>query len=501
MVPWCRILVLALVLLAATAIRFHGLADQGLFMFDETRYVLEARTLSAHLSWLRSPAPVPDAGPTEGMARPLHVMMIAVAGGAPAAAECMAFLGVASVLLVWLIVRTVEALASPGVASWAPEFAAFLLAFSPSQAFHSRTLLAEIDAIFFLLLAVYLHLDAESRTRLLASGLALGLALVTQSRMTMLIPGLLLWEIIDRRSVTRLANLVAGLLLPVLAVELFYRLLQFRFAAGGRHDYFMTYFQQFLHRAEIDRGFFGFNRPLFALRYMALVESLPVLVLFLGGILVAVRERRRPSLFLAAAALWAVAAASFWDQVHHHGFRWGRAVAPAVPFAAMLAGIALDRLARWRRTGLAAALLLGISITALRAETLLELTRMHSDQGEVLARATRLAPARHFFSEELLLIPYLLGPDSLPPSFIPRTDTLTVVLLDPPQARNFGFFYLLPDTPSFVIAERHHRPSRLHALEGVTRPWFTAVPPVVRPAQVFVLPPAETSAVKVRRIF
>ncbi len=498
------VLLLAALLVVAADLRMHGLHDQGFFMFDEARYLLEAGTLREQIREVstRASAATPTSpSVVEGMARPLHVLILAAASSVPMALWIMAGFGLASVILVHEIARRAAVFDEQGSAGRVGLIAAFLLAFSPSHIFHSRTLLAEVDAVFFLLLAVWIYLGDSARPRLFLCGLSFGLAIIAQSRMAMSVPFFLAWDAAKHRSIPRLAFLVAGLSLPIAGVETFYQVLRALLHIAGQGESFMTYFEQFLHRHKTDIGHMAFNRPWFGLSFLVHTESLIITISFLAGLFLALRRRSPHASLLGLYACFVLAVASLYDQDHHSGFRWGRAVAPALPFVLILAAFFLDHCARRFRRG---SVLLGALLTItllIRSGTLMELRTMHSDQQEILARAVDRFPAPHYFSEEPLHIRYFLGGEKLPRSFIPRADTLTVILFDPGYARNFGFTFYLPDSPTHVISNRSHRPSRLMLAETVGREDLTLEPMHVPDALIYVLPPADTPAGRLRRMF
>lgn len=484
---------LLVILLLAMAPRFYGLGEQGFFTFDEARYLLEASAVARSVERAVSGAEGATAPQVyEGMARPLHVFFLAIVRRVDVALLVMAIVGLASVVVVGLIARgLVREEGDRGLGAFLA--ASAILASSPSHVFLSRTILAEADAVFFFLCGLMIYQGGGGRRRRFAAGLLFGFALLTQSRMAMILPAVLFWEwAIERRFRSGLA-LLAGIALPVIAVELFFQYLKEIAHVKGHAEYVMTYIEQFFHRAATDEGRIAFNRSVFGIEYLVVVESLAFVAAFVGGAIVAVRRPTRFGVFLALLATWILAVATFFDQVHHSGMRWGRSVAPAVPLASALAAVGFVSL--WkspRRAARFIAIAAFVWMLVARLPLLIECAQMHSDYEEILVEASARFDAAHApittaFSDEPLHISYYLGPSGVRTGFRPEEDTTTVVVFDAAYAGNFGFWYLLPDTPSFTIERPHHRESRLILQErtGIAPSRMTASPRRNNDARVY----------------
>ncbi len=503
-------LVIVLCILLAAGLRLHGLAEQGFFMFDEARFVLDARELRAQGGWaathgldLARGQDVPEFHHrdfAEGTARPLHVLILALLGAD--ATRMLFFQALAGILLVPAVAALAERLASrptpdahaftTPTADATAGYAAFLVALSPALTFWSRTLLAEIDAALpFILFLLLLSSERRARTDL-AAGFLAGLALAVQSRMALILPVALLLDLIAHRSPARLARIALGIVIPLLVLQSGSLVLKATFSASGQGARVETYLEQFLNRAAIDGGGFALNRPFFGLRYLALVEG-PVwtILALVSATLLLVRQRTEAGPWLVAGTfLWTVVLATTYDQHRFSGERYGRMLAPAVPLGAALIGHLLGRL-RVRRKALALVTLLALVV--IRPVALAPIAGMHSDQGAILAEAARRTGSATAWSEEPLHVAVHLGADSFPARFLPRSDTLTVVIMDERHARNFGFWRFLPDTPAFRIARRGHVQPPLVRLEIANhRDDFTLDHASASPAAVYVLGPDST---------
>lgn len=486
-------ILLGAIVAAGAGLRLYGLSEQGFFGFDEVRYLIEAQKLLASLNF--SPG---LSGPILGMARPGHVMALAVLGCVTSGLYFMALLGTLTILIVAALGR--ETLRENAI-GYAPALAALIIAASPAHVFFSRSLLAEVDAVFFLGLGIWIRFRAfNSPGRLSPSrsvyifGVFLGLALAFQSRVALLLPFFLGAELLQKR-LRPVFCLLIGIATPILAVETFYLLLKTAHLHNGSSGYVQSWFEQFSGRAEADHARLGLNRPFFGIEYLTLVESFVVTLLFAGSTFSLWRERNWKGLYLVGFVVWVLVVASLTDQVNHTGRRWGRMVLPAIPFVAVVVGYGLNVL--WERARYGRMLVIGLiaGILVQRAEMLYELATMRSDQEEIMVEAFHRAPAARVFSDEPLHAAYYLEPLGAKVEFKPGGETMTVIILDPGYAKNFGFYYTLPDTPTFTIPDRNARFSRLLALENVGNlPAMEALsePRRVTPAEIYVIPPART---------
>lgn len=507
-----RAIAWSVILLAAIVIRFHGLAQQEIFSYDEASYLLEGRKLAADVAWVpdalgarmrHEPAPAEWRGPVfGGVARPLHYMLLALFATETPPLLAMALLGVACVGFVAVLAAEI----CPGDArdSCAPELAALLLATSPAHAYFSRAVIAEIDAAFLLLLGIYYHRRALDARRLWICGAIFGCAFALQSRLTLLLPFLLAAEAFAHRSLERLVRLSCGFLLPLIAIEGFYEVLTAMHVGLGGSASISTYVNQYAHQIVDGGGAIRFNRPWFGFRYLAFEEGILPLALFLaGGVIVLARRSRwrgaHRALFWYGLGLWTIAAATFFDQDLFPGSRYGRSLSPAFPALSIGAALPLDML--WRRGGIRRGLAVAAiaAILFARADLLGEVIHLRADSGRIFREAIARTGTAHVFSEQPIHIYYYLGMDSYPSPFSPRSDSLTVVIFDEDVARCYPFHSLLSAPPDFTI-EGIYRTSRLVTLEEGTNPLATwPLPKPTAPVKVWVLGPEEKP--KLRSLF
>lgn len=499
-------MILALILTVGCFVRFHGIVEQGFFMFDEARYLAEAKRLrhdavwtAHHLAFDRNDVGNLLAGKASGlgytartdggMARPLHTLLLAAFEGREHV--MMAVLGVLSVIALGFLASQL----APYDRSL-PVFSVLLLALSPVHAFLSRTLLAEVDASFFFVIALIFY----SRRSGFLAGLFLGLSLLTQSRMTFVLPFVLIWDFSSRRSLRGTLAIAVGILLPVAVMESFFLLMKLAFLSAGRTDFFQSYFEQFLEAASVERGIPRLNRPFFAIGYLLAAEGLVLVLMFIGGLGVAFREKR--TRFVGALALWIIFIATIFDPVALTDYRPGRLLSPVIPLIALIGALAAAKAFEHR---IGKGLVLGLIIVLLgtRAESVAEIAGMKADFETVLPQIMERTGARYFFSEEPLHVNHYLHPLGALVKFQEEGETSAIIVFDRSYAQNFGFFRLLPDTPTFTVPRPDHRPSRLQQFEstGTRRDFFLIGDPEVNPIEVFLLPPGYQSKVRVRRLF
>lgn len=488
-------------------------------MFDEARYVLEARRLREQIAWSMREAPALARDPSGaldaarhvlsggasapgavtitagGMVRPLHAFLLAAAGATETSGLLLvALLGVATVAFAAVLAK------SAGRSDAAALFAAFLLATSPAHVFLSRTILAEVPPALLLMAGIIIYINDISIIILLFAGLVFGASLAAQSRMVMILPLVVAWDVAVHRSPRRVAALIAGMALPILVIQAAYLLLKIVFITGGRTDFFQSYLEQFIEMGSVDHGRLALNHPFFALNYMLVVEGVVATLLFGAGVWMSASWRDRRLGFVAALSLWILLLGTLFDPFHHGGPRWGRLLSPAWPLVAVVAAAPLAAL--WERKRLAA-IALCAAMLAEHSALLSESMAMKCDYAAVLTEVYARAPAPAFFSDEPVHVSLHLGPRGVRTEFDPEHETTTVVVFDPAYAGNFGFYYMLPDTPTFTIPDRDHRPSRLQWIEsvGVGTQFFLLRAPVVPPASAYVLPLGYESRVHARRPF
>lgn len=464
-------------ILAIIFVRLYGLGSQGIFMYDEASYLLEGEFLRDLVRWTISGSGSFETNGVNfgGVARPLHFMLLAFVKSDFAALILMAAFGLGSIALAMMLVPDRARL-----------FLLVIFGLSPSHIFHSRTVLAEVNAAFFVLLSIYLYQRAQSHKRLMVVGSVFALGFALQSRLLFLIPYLLIAEFFLRQSWRRIAWITVGFVIPLVAIQLFYVVLK---NASGIE--ISTYLNQYILQYRDGGGAFRFNEPWFGIRYLVHSEGVVAMALFFGLGIFAIR-RREKGLFWFGYALWIIAIGSLFDQDKFSGYRYGRSFAPAIPALSICAALALEKVFA-NRAKMAYAL--AVLIIALRLPLLAEITTMKAGT-DILQAAPELTHTSKVFSEQPYHVYHYLGRDSYPAVFSPRSDSITVVVMNEGLASCYPFYYILPETPTFTFPGRF-RPSRLLQFEEGQNPlneWPTPYEP--RPVKIWVLPPEDTAPIE-----
>ncbi len=234
------------ILLVAAAIRLPPLPTKGVSFVDEGFQLQEGRFLAsvavAAMGTVGIAWPVgldPDFATIDGLAtptrwgslrgspvltgRPLHTTLLGLAmllaGERPVAGQMVAaLLGLATVAMVFAIARRLYGSASALVAAAA-------LAVSGWHAIYSTQALAESDSLFVAAIALWLGLGTRPH-RLLWTGLALGVAFLTNPRTWVLVPIILLVEALRRWpiSLSNLGTYAGGVLLPLILADVVSRM-------------------------------------------------------------------------------------------------------------------------------------------------------------------------------------------------------------------------------------------------------------------------------------
>lgn len=277
---WAPWFFLALLLVLAGILRFRAIETREPFVSDEADYLLEAQWVSSlaralwdsALLYRRERSSGEDLwkkeeqlsairqalrGRAPSMARPGHVLLLAVAMGfledpVLAGAWVSAAFGLLSIPLLFLLARR---LYGTRVAL----IACFLLALSACHVWYSRTGFAESDTAFFVLLTVYLYvLSAETRKLSLfcLAGLSAGLGFLVHHRFLLFLIALWILEVFryvqargkENRSGAVRAFFALNLCfcLPLFAVESLYHAGFIVFQALGMVMPCPTYFTQLL---------------------------------------------------------------------------------------------------------------------------------------------------------------------------------------------------------------------------------------------------------------
>lgn len=371
---------LALALAAGAWLRFSGLGSQGLCMWDEAYYGLQARTCAGAARWvLRQTGPGPRPALAElkaelraqggtlpdTAAKPSYLALVtgsvlALGGGDRAILGLSAFCGLLSIVLVYLL-GSLWAGPAAGLAS------AALLAGLGAHVWQSRVGLAITPSSLLLLAGAWFWArDLEGRpSRLLSAGFLLGLAF-SASYNTLPSIGLLFLAAAGRRRWRGLIWLALGAALPLLGWELFFRLRN-HFSPIPMLSYFGELGRQIFHNAKA-QGPASWHASLFP-RWFALSSGLwPCGLLGLGLVLGgALPEGRRGG--PAAAAVWLLGPAmlAFWFVA----LRWyapvARPLGAVLPFLCLASGrgwaVLVERLeargwTSWSCAGLLTAVLL-----------------------------------------------------------------------------------------------------------------------------------------------
>lgn len=233
------------ILLVAAAIRLLPLPSKGVSFVDEGYQLQEGRFVAsvamAAMSTVGIQWPVThdsDFAAIDGFetptrwgslrgsppltGRPLHTALLGlamlVAGERPVSGQMVsALLGLATVAMVFVIARRLYGPAAALVTAAA-------LAVSGWHAIYSTQALAESDSLFVAATALWLLLRTQ-RHRLLWTGLALGVVILTNPRTWILIPIILLVEALRRWpiSLPRLGTYAGGVLLPLVLADVLSR--------------------------------------------------------------------------------------------------------------------------------------------------------------------------------------------------------------------------------------------------------------------------------------
>lgn len=529
-------LLLAAVLILAAVLRLTGIADQGLFAFDEASYRIQSSKVRALIAWIPEaaaarfagePAPPPawTGRSYEETARGGHFLFLAPFTNDAGALRAMVLAGLVSIgLAVRLAASATPAAANPTITGL---FAALLLATSPAHVFFSRSLYAEINSGALLLAAVAVRGRGAGRVSAWLAGILFGIGFTMQPRFAFLVPFLVGAELLGavlaarngdvparialKQAGIRIARQSGGFAAALLAVEAVF--VGIRSGAGllGNSVPLSTYLDQFAHQSALTGTGITFVRAAFPVRYLAFVESVPALLTGLAALAWGLVALLRPAphrtasspaslapaaapgfLFWPALAAWVAVVGALFEQRHFPGYCWGRLLFPAVlalgiATAATL-GLAWSRGSRHVRAGVLVVL---AAILLARLEHLPELVTMRAGHAAILEEASRRTNARHVFSEQPIHVMLYLGADSWPARFSPRTDSLTVVVFDDPYAWNYPFRSVLPDTCDFTIEGIRRAPRLAELEEGLNRLERLPSRRAPQPVKVWVLPPEE----------
>jgi len=485
-----EITLLAVIIALAVFFRFYGLYGQGFFMHDEVAYLFQTEhhaeaykwAFNALLSILHRTAPQPYfyMPIVNETARPLHILFLIPSNmNVDFGLMTMASFGILSIIVLLFLVK--KSISNEN--SFIPILSVFLLAVSPVHIFHSRTLLAEVDGQLFFLLSLILYQNAESKRRLVISGIIAGIAVLVQSRLFLLYPFLIFWEIINYRSIKRFFQWLMGFALPLLAVEGIYRWVRAIFLIKGFEPTIPSYFMQWKMRAFYDGGGFNFSQPLFGIKYIIFTEGILFFTLACIGAIRIIfdREKKLELLILIGAA--SIFVSSCYEQWFLPHARYGRLVAPAVPFMAVSAAYAIKYLLTMTQKRKLFFFILIALIMIPRIEIIFSTVNMKSDYESIFQKIKNLS-AVPLVSDYPLHAKFYLGRDLaggeneiLNPHF--------ALVIDEKMHRGTNDLFDSIKNDSPIVIERSLRASPLMYLEGVRNSNFEFQYSTPKPAKLY----------------
>ncbi len=478
-----------------------GLSEQGIFIFDEARSLVEARelvwnaqrALRGEFPSLRVVVPPPPPAPSfviGEMSKPLMLLLHAFADTPAVALRIQVLFGLATLVLLMDLARLVGS-RPDRIVSALVLWAGLFFATSPGHTYFSRTLFPDVEALFFFLLALRLHGHASIDARRYALGLVCGVGFLCHPRFVFYLPVLFLADYASLKRIPALLQAAAGFCSPLILTEVVSVLMKHGVEAGGDPWSFGTYSERLLYYFDLAQGGLAFSRPFFGIEYLGHVEGWGLWALFLVGFVYLVSSRDRVGRLWAVAAAYFVILGSLYEQDFLPGERLGRMVYPAIPFMALTAGVGAQVLSRRRLTMPLLAILL-VSVAWQRAPVLGEIVSMRSDQQEVFEAARGATGARRFLSDQPYHGILYAGHDHYAFLAQPRADTIAVVVFDRKRIGRLRFGALLPEEPQFLV-RRSHRPSRLQEFEEFTGDFIASDSSgVLPPAAVYLLPPTDS---------
>jgi 4-amino-4-deoxy-L-arabinose transferase-like glycosyltransferase len=496
-----RVLLVAVFVIAAL-LRVYGICDRGVLLWDEGSYLMEGRfiatgvkaaawQLAGKLPWITAPESEQlremVAGIAPGiMGKPGHAGLVAlfmlIFGDHLYTPALLSI--VCSLVIMYLVYRLGLVYLGPVGAT----VAVYVLAISPYYLFYSRVGLAEMDFALGGLLVVWLlwrHLESAellSKRAAVGLGVLVGVSFLLNYRVYIVLALALFWlgVILMRRgasptvTVSRVAYLGVGFVIPLLAVEGLYHL-----GAGIAQTVqpgmeLRTYFEQLLWLATAHGGepLTLANVPTYA--YLLMRWEWPVLVLLVIGTVVAARRQRMVD--------WLVLS-FFWLPLLQWSLRadgYARLAVLNLPLYALLAGLGFQtllpaRLGGTQRALIGAALIILIGAAAAYAD--LPILQAKSLHGRALAVTVEggsaqiidTNPGVGVVHEEM----YRLE-DNIRLPELPHEALKTLR-----QAREQGAKYLITDMQRFVSGTRlmslsRYRHSACHAIETRCRPIWEA---------------------------
>jgi 4-amino-4-deoxy-L-arabinose transferase-like glycosyltransferase len=482
------------VILAAFLV-LPGLSEQGVFNFDEVRCLVESRELGGLIRRAWNPDFPPASAPSfviGEMSKPAMLVFCAALGSSDTACLfAQAVLGFGCVTLTWLLAFELfgrsENRFGGGLAA---SLAAVFLAASPAHVFFSRTVLPDIEALFFLLASVYGRTRATNRPFLL--GLVDGTGFLFHPRFVYFLPVLYVLEFQRPGAIRRIGWNLAGFVLPLLATECASRWLRAAILARGEPWTFGTYIDRMRYYLSLAQGTFRLSWPSFSLEYVGVVEGWAFLILAGTG-LVAVWKRRHATphgILFSVFPLYFLAFGSLYELDWIPDARFGRTLFPAMPFLAVLAAAGFLTIAEsGKRARVVAILFLGLTLIQ-RAATLNDLRSLHADYRVTIPEIAARYPSRLYLSDQPYHVMHQLGSERYAAFASPRSETVTVLIFDPARRGRMRWSVLLADTPVAAVFRPGHRPSKLHEFEENTfTSGFVLPEPEISPVDIYILEP------------
>ncbi len=494
---------LVALLAIALLVRLYGIFDRGIMLWDEGSYLMEGRFIASGLKaavWKLAGTVVPWVSEPTGeqirqlvagiapgiMGKPGHAGLIAlfmlIFGDHLYTPALLAI--VCSLVIMYLVYRLGLAYTGP-VGALA---AVYVLAISPYYLFYSRVGLAEMDFALGGLLVVWLlwrQMQSEklpSNRAVLAWGLLTGAVFLINYRAYILLALVLFWlgvMLLRRRAspgltISRVACLGVGFIIPLVVMEGLYRL-----GAGIAQTVrpgmeFRTYFDQLLWLATAHGGepLTLVNLPTYA--YLLMKWEFPALVLLVVGSFAALKRRRMDdwlvlSFFYLPMLQWSLRADGY-----------ARLAVLNLPLYGLLVGLGFRTLLPGRLQGarmivLTVALVILLGSTALYCD--LPILQAKSLHGRALA-LTAEAGSRQIIDtnpgvgavhEELYRLEDNIRLPELPDEALKTLH----------RAEQHGAKYLITDMQRFVSGTRllslpRYRRSACHAIETRCRPVWEA---------------------------
>jgi hypothetical protein len=296
-------------------LRFYKIREKGVCDTDPAIYVQEAswfftganaviyalkekRPLGEMISKLREETKgIPLRHP-----KPLHSILIALFGLFTGGVKdwtgnlCSAFFGLLCIIASFLLIKKFY---SMKVAL----FSSFILSVSPLHLLYSREAFAELDTLFFLIVALYLYLvskDKESLTFLSLCGFFLGLSFLCNYRAFVHILLFFIYEVFSQLFTKKISfKRIFGMVIPILflicCIELPYHIAFLFFKRAEQILPFSTYWEilsrELLSHAELASGFNSYKEIFIYPLYLLVLEGIFFIFAIAGALSLLKKER------------------------------------------------------------------------------------------------------------------------------------------------------------------------------------------------------------------